>query len=292
MRTRLLPCLALALSACAGVTLTRDGGPMPRTVAVLPLAGDADPRLRLLCRALLVSGLQQHGLRVAETDHTDRILAEYGWLRDPAAFRPEGMEVGSACAALGVDALAVGTGFDESSFNLLLVRRHSFAGDLELNRADGSRALRVGGSTARTGGFLLQSGQVLSELREQGEHGTPRASVALVDAFVDDVLAALPPPTAGDGGEPAAAMAVALRAADLRLEAGDGGRARLSVRGTVPPGTRVWLDLDPATNGVPARERDGAFSVARDLDAARPVDVVHLRARDGFGGTAGIEVRR
>lgn len=292
MRRAVWSLLAL-LPACAGVSVRSDDRPLPRTVAVLPLQGAADARLRTLCRALLVSGLRQHGLQVVETEHTDRILAEYGWLGDPEVFRPEHVGVDRACHALGVDAVLAGTGFDQRSFNLLLVRRHVFTGEVQLRRVDGSQALQISARAARGGGLLLQSGQILSELRAQGEHGTPREAVALVDALVDDVLAALPPlasPPAvnATGGR----MDVALHAADLVLAAGTGSESRLTIRGTVPPGTRVWLDFDSATSGIPASERSGAFSVSLDADPARLPGSVRLRARDGFGNTASVEVKQ
>lgn len=281
--------LGLALlPSCAGVSWTRDPEPLPTTIAILPLQGDADPRLRTLCRALLTSGLQQHGVLVLENDHTDRILAEHGWLLDPDRFDPAEVPAAAACAALGVEALLVGTGFDTTSFNILLLRRHAFGGALVLRRADGSSALRATGSVTHGGGLLLQSGQVLTELRAQGEHGTPREAAALVDAFVDDLLAALPPAeSATPPADPTATIAAALSAIHLKATA-HGDAMRLLVHGAVPPGTRVWLDLDAPISGVPASERDGAFSVARDVDGA-PV-AVRLRARDGFGRTASAEV--
>ncbi|HEX6813602.1 MAG TPA: hypothetical protein VF384_18430 [Planctomycetota bacterium] len=285
------PCLLACglLAACAGLEVVRDEWPLPQALALLPLQGEADPRLRTLCRALLRSGLQQYGLRVVETEHTDRILAEYGWLADPEQFAPDRIAVADACAALGVDALLVGTGFDEHRFNLLLLRRHAFAGSLLLRRPDGSAALQASGSATRTGGLLLQSGQVLDELRAQGEHGTPRASAALVDSFVDDLLAALPAP--GPAAAATAAMAVALLAVDPGIEQ-HGDESRLTVRGAVPPGTRVWLDLEPDLAGVPASERQGTFSVARDVDPARIPPRFRLRARDGFGNSASVDVVR
>ncbi|MBK8978702.1 MAG: hypothetical protein IPM29_22620 [Planctomycetes bacterium] len=282
--------LTCGLASCSSVSTTRDERPWPATIAVLPLRGDADPRLLELCRSLLVTRMQQRGLAVVETDHTDRLLAEHGWLADPERFAPGEVAVDAVCAALGVDAVLVGSDLDDRSFNFVLLRRHAFGGTLALRRADGSRALAIDGSASHTGGLLLKSGQVLTELRAQGEHGTPREGAALVDQFVDEVVAVIGAPA--DPAPRAVATDPAPREVEVTTERRADGAMRVAARGTVPPGTRVWLELPNGAGAVPAQERDGAFAVSHDLPADGLPRQVGLRARDGLGRTAAREVAR
>jgi hypothetical protein len=287
---RLLWLLLLTTAGCAGASWTADRAALPVTVAVLPFGGDADPRLRALCRTLLGNAMRARGFDVLEEEHIDRLLAEHGWLQDEDRFQPSAVPVDAACRALAVDAVVVGRDFGESSLDLLLLRRHAFSGEVRWLRSDGSTALAIAHTAAENGGFLLRSGQVLNELRARGQHGTPAASAALVDAFVDDITAALPPP-------PHLAMATApaaVLATDVAI--GDhGGQRRVTVTGKVPAGSRVWLDIGSPAGGdratsIPACERDGDYAGACDVPADGP-QRVRVRVRDGHGRTASSEVK-
>src|SRR5690606_13244559 len=125
-------------AACGGVGYRLDDSPPPATVAVLALSGSAPLPLRDAARQLLHARLANLGYRTPEPAWIDRVLSEHGWLRDPAGFTLDAAALPAVLAALGVDAVLAGDEVDESSFNVLLLRRHAFGAELAVRRADGS----------------------------------------------------------------------------------------------------------------------------------------------------------
>ncbi len=283
------PALAV-LAACGGIGYTLDSSvPAPATVAVLPLHGEAPPGLRDAARQLLHSRLAARGYRVPELAWVDHVLAERGWLRDPARFTMDPAAVRDVVTALGVDAIVVGTDFDESSFNVFLLRRHAFGGELAMRDAGGRAFWSSDHGASTFGGFLLTSGQVFAELRAQGEHGTPMASLALADELVADVAGTLPvrelvaPATA----PPSVADVSAQRVA------GPDGTERIVVSARASAGCVVRCELQPHVDGVPmvALPGDGAhYRGEHDVPARTPLQRAVVRARDAFGREAVAEV--
>lgn len=292
MNTRCAATFACAflLAACGGVHHTiRREVPQPATLAVLPFGGEADAATREATRALLQSRLAARGYRPVEANWVDRVLAERGWLRDPAKFDPAKLPMPEVIEALGVDAAVVGTDFDETRFNIVVLRRHAFGGTLAVQRRDGVywTANHAAGSF---GGFLLTSGQVFEELRAQGNHGTPMATLALVDEFVSDVVGTVPARTAGGAavGPPELAFVSASRAA------GRDGSERLTVEGRATPGCTVTMDVLPAVRGVPmvaVPGEPGRYRGAHDLEQGVAVGAIALRARTAFGTESRVEVK-
>lgn len=287
MRAVLLSSVLVA--GCGGVSYTvHDTSVAPTRVAVLPFAGEADLRTRDLARALLVARLRARGFAVPAVEAVDQRLAARGWLADPELFVPAVAMPAAMAQELGVDAVIVGTALSESSFNLLAIRRHAFGGEVACDRADGRRYLTCSHTASRFGGFLLMSGQVLAELRAQGQHGTPAQSIALVDEFVEDVAGVLPAPPASVAapselplGEPMVARA-------------DGAAAtaqRWQVSLAAPAEAIVRIDFEPGPVGVPTAWRDGNAVVAIDLPADRPPTRILAHAVGRFGATATSERR-
>ncbi len=279
--------LAVLLPACGGVShrLDRDATP-PRTIAVLPFGGELPLPARDLTRGLLHGQLQSRGLQVAENAWTDRRLAEAGWLADPAALEPGALDAAAVCNELGVDAVLVGTGFAESSFNLLLLRRHSLGGEVRLLLRDGSEWWRASHSAAVTGGFLLKSGQVFTELRDLGEHGTSAQTLGLIHEFVGGVAGTLPARAPVDG---AAGPGPELGEVRAFREAGPNGD-RVVVEATATPGSSLRFDLADGSTGVPMSGRLGRFRGASDVAAGGAAGAVRVTARDAFGAVTSAEV--
>lgn len=282
--------LALSLAGCGGVHHTiRADVPQPATLAVLPFAGDADVATREAARALVQSRLAARGYRLAETPWVDRVLSERGWLRDPAKFAAEGLAIDRVIEALGVDAVVVGRDLDESSFNVILLRRHAFGGSLAVERPTGTY-WSANHSAGAFGGFLLMSGQLFTEVRAQGDHRTPMSTLALVDEFVADIVATVPARrTASEAGaEPAIGQVRASRSPSPE------GATRLVVESDATPGCTLWLDLPPTAIGVPMvalANAPGRYRGTHDLPAGAALETVVVRARSRYGRESRVEVR-
>lgn len=285
---RFAAALLLALPACGGVNhRLRNEIAQPATVAVLPFAGPANAPSRDATRALVQSRLAARGYRLVETNWVDRILSERGWLRDLATFDPSKVAVPEVIAALGVDAVVVGKGFDETSFNVLILRRHAFGGELAVQRADGVW-WSANHSAGSYGGFLLTSGQVFSELRAQGDHGTPMQTLALVDEFVGDVVATIP--TRQPGGP---VPVPAVNDVTSKRTAMPDGSERLVVETRATPDCSVCVDLLPIARGVPMVAlpgEPGRYRATQDVPKESKVTSIAVRARSAYGSEGKKEV--
>lgn len=281
----------LALTACGGVSHSVRGDvPVPTTIAVLPFAGPAPAGLRDAARQLLHSRIQVLGYQTPELAWIDRVLTERGWLDDPNRFEPERHDVGALAQALGVDAVLAATAVDESSFNLVLLRRHAFAGRFAVHDAAGRGFWTAEHGASTFGGFLLTSGQVFTELRAQGEHGTPMASLALVDELVADVVGTLPERARQTVGTAPVVGGVTL----ARRTLADGSE-RVVVEADLSPGAHGRCDLVPVVLGAPmAPIPDAARRQRVEVDVAAGVAItaVVVHARDAFGRTARAEGAR
>ena len=280
----------VALAACGGVHHTvREEVPQPATVAVLPFGGPADVATREAARALVQSRLALRGYRLAEIPWVDRVMSERGWLRDPARFSIAELPVDDVIAALGVDALAIGKDFDETSFNVFVLRRHSFGGTLALQTKKGVW-WSANHDAGAYGGLLLTSGQLVTEVRAQGNHRTPMSTLALIDEFVADVAETVPlRKNVEDMGAPPAIADVTT----TRRPVAEGGE-RIVVEGRATPGCTLSLDLLPAARGVPMVALPGTpdrYRGTHDLPANTPIDAVVVRARTSFGLQARSEVK-
>lgn len=293
MRTRSAALVAGAMlaAACGGVShQLRRGAEPPRSIAVLPFAGDADPELRAAGRALLQSRLRAAGYLVPEAEWVDRALSERGWLRDPDAFDATALPMAEATLALGVDAIAVGSDLCQSSFNVLLLRRHAVGGRLALVESDGRTYWAADHAASRFGGFLLTSGQVFEELRAQGVHRTPMATLALLDEFVADVAATVPTRAAATAAAPPPSVDEAIA---TRTPLPDGGQ-RLVVEARASAGAVLTFALPTLAAGVPmvaVPSGDGRHRGAHDLPPGTQLTRIDVVARDAFGREARTEAR-
>lgn len=289
-RSTLAACALLLTTGCGGVHhKLRSDITAPRTIAVLPFAGAADAGTREATRALVHSRLVTRGYRVVETAWVDCVLTEHGWLRDPATFDPAAVPVTDLLAALGVDAVASGRDLDESRFNILVLRKHSFGGVLAVERQDGTW-WSANHSAGAWGGFLLTSGQVFEELRAQGNHGTPMATLALIDEFVADTAATLPPRQAATDGE----VEPAIGGLTVQRRTAVDGSQRLVLEGRATPGCTVQADLLPTILGVPmvaVPGEPGRYRGAHDVPAGMVFDTIAVRARTRFGREVKSEVK-
>ncbi len=281
--------LIMLFASCGSVISTiRNDVPVPHTIAVLPFGGAAELPVRDSARLLAQTRLRERGLLPLDCTWVDRILSEHGWLDDPAKFDPSKLPIAEVTTTLGVDALVLGHEFDESRFNLLLIRRHAFGGSLTMRDAAGDAWWSAQHSASNLGGLLLASGQVITEIQAQTAHGTPIATLALVDEFVEDTIATVPmQPTV----QPPSAM-TELR--DLRVERTPNPQGeRVLVEVHADPMASVTFDMPPwrAVPMVAVPGQTGLFRGAHDLApgvAAAPLVVV---ARDALGREVRLEAR-
>lgn len=274
--------LALATASCGAVSarVTADA-PAPATVAVLPVAGTATAGLRDSARELLRSRLVAQGYRAPESTWVDGVLASRGWLRDPATYRLDAAEADATLAALGVDALLVADDLDESGFNLLAIRRHAISGAFAL-QGTGRRERWSAAHTASTfGGLAVGSGQVLTELRLLGVHGTPAETMALLDELLEDVVSTIPSREPGALPPPPPSPTGLATTSERRAD----GSRRVTVRANAMPGCALRFALSPHVDGVPmaTEGQDGVFVGRIDLPADAAPKRVLVRARDMWG---------
>ncbi|MCU0864327.1 MAG: hypothetical protein MUC36_11070 [Planctomycetes bacterium] len=279
--------MAALLAACGGVshTLHRDVPP-PRTIAILPFPGTASPAVRAAARQLIQSRLRTLGYRLADIEHVDRVLAERGWLRDPGSFVTPDSRT-EVCAALGTDAVLLGTDIEESGFNYLVLRRHRIGGTLAIELACGREWWHAEHAAGKFGGFLLTSGQVFAEFRAQGEHGTPMATMALLDEFTADAIGTVPamPVTDSVPMPPPIANVVARRTTTAT-------GTRLLVEAAAPSGCELRFAIEGASGAVPMVElpRTGHYRGWHDLPSADHVALtVHATDPWGQASTARVD---
>lgn len=277
--------LVLLFVSCSGLVPTVNHDvPMPHRLAVLPVQGAAPFAERELARSLLQARLQERGYLVAELPFVDRVLSERFSLADPETFAPKALPVSEVASALGVDGLLIVDRFDETRWNIVILRRHVLGGRFSIVASDGREWFVAEHTVGATGGFLLKSGQVLAELMSQSAHGTGAASIDRIDELIGGVAAALPadadrhshvvPP---DLEAPVLTSAVTNSPVD--------GLVRVDVVATSAPFASVWFDLGDV-HAVPMAGKDGVFTGAVHLPADEPVGEVRLRARSAFGRVA------
>ncbi|MGE3173027.1 MAG: hypothetical protein AB7O97_10420 [Planctomycetota bacterium] len=286
--------LTLVLPACTGLTYSlHEDVAAPHTLALLPVAGSAGAPTRELARGLLAARLRERGYVLAEPQWVDRALAERGWLDDPDRFDPAAVPVAQVAAELGVDGVLVTEGFDETRWNALVLRRHALAARLRVLLRGGREWWSAEHVVGGTGGFLLQSGQVLTELRALGMHGTSAATIALVDDLLHDVAATLP--VDADRADHRGPMAPP-QLAELRVQAVAGapdGEQRLQVSARASAAASVWCDLVPGLQAVPMTGSGERFTAAVDVPSGAALQAaVAVRARGAFGDELRREVAR
>lgn len=278
-----------ALAGCGGVSyhVAKDV-PSPRSIAVLPFPGDAAPGVRAAARSLLHSRLHTRGYLTPELAWVDHELARRGWLTDPDRFDAAKVPVAELADALDVDAVLIGREVDESRFNFFLLRRQRVTGEFRMVAADGRDYWTAAHGAGSFGGLLLGSGQVLTELRAQGDHGTSMASLALVDQLIAEAADTVPPREP----PPVPAEPAALAAATVSRTPLADGKERIVVTARGAPAQMLTFDLLPGTTGIPmvAMAGDGGYRGAHDVDAGRRFEAVRVRAHDAFGRSIQREV--
>lgn len=276
-----------ALGSCSSlVTQRRPEVPTPRTVAVLPFAGEADPATRALLRGFVASRLAEERVLVLEREWVDRVLAEGGYLGDPDEFRFVQNEASAICARLGVDAVLAGDMVSYDKTELFVFHSRALRVRLQLFARDGRRAFLAQHAIGSRGGVALESGQVLSALQRELGHHASRERAGLAWRLVEEIFAA-----AGgfDGGmlEPETRPQVASVEARIDEHASS---ERVVVEAEGSPGASARFDLGERVRGVPMFEHApgryrGIFERLRE-DGLDEQPAVRVEFRDAFGHTA------
>jgi hypothetical protein len=283
----------LPLAACGGVSHHFAAGAIvPATVAVLPVDGRALPEVRATARGLATSWLMARGYDVLDTEWVDQALAERGWLDGSGALVAGAAKPAEVAAALGAEAVLVLRDVDEAEFNVFVLRRHRVCGRFELVASAGTGVWTATHGVGSFGGVLLGSGQVLSEALAVAAHGTPMATLGLVDQLVAETVATLP-----ERARAAAAEGPSIGAAAAVVHGGGDGSRRLVVTARSVGGVLARFDVDGRVVGmpmVPVPGQPGAFRGAYDLGTEVPAlgrPRVRVHVRDALGGLQSHEVR-
>ncbi|HKE00989.1 MAG TPA: hypothetical protein VKE69_08270 [Planctomycetota bacterium] len=302
--------VGVSCAASTKVTQPLRGAP-PATVAVLPLdGGDLSPRGRAIVRRLVGSALDVRNYRPLDDEFLDQQLALAGFQPWKPKWLPADADLAAFGRSVGVEALLVAEGFEDSRFNAGLFFRRGLTGRLRLldvATAKSVWAAEVGASG--TGGVLTGSGQIVKSFSETVEAGSELAFVRFASNIALDVMDALPPnqkPPAErerpriENVAVQSAQGAALQPDDfLRVEAQGTprGRASASVGGgyvdyplvEVAPGTyrgtiRVYAGVGegeaPAT--VALYDAYGAASEPRKSDAKVAFQAPRLDAPSGL----------
>jgi hypothetical protein len=277
---------AVLLASCGGLSHTlHPDVPRPHRLAVLPVQGAAPFVERELARSLLRARLQERGYLVAELEFTDRVLSERSWLSDPETFSPASLPLSEVATAIGVDGVLVVDQFDETRWNALLVRRHALGARFRIVEKDGGEWWQANYTVGVTGGFLLKSGQLLTELLSQSTHGAGAASLDRIDELVEGVAEVLPVDEDRAEHHMPPGIAAPVVAAPV-VHAISEGLARVEVRVEAPPGSSVWLDLGDRLRSMPMSGANAAYTGAVDVPADWPPLAVRVRVRGAFGQQA------
>ena len=272
----------LSMVSCAGL---RHGINLdlqaPRVVAVLPVTGDLSEFDREIVREMLRRRLATRQVRVVENDWVDRRLVAHGLLVNVEDFDPAILEPQEVCKALSVDGYVAGFDFAEGRLDLLLYFRRSFAGRLEWWDENGKKRWWVDHSRSKSGGLLVQSGQVFKAFRDTNGRGAPAGFTRNVEAWMDESLGTLPEwplRSSSVGSEPA----VESFAVDVSESGG-----RVDVRVVADAGAVLSFDLDEA-KGIPMSEvsaGDYRGSYLRVPGSSMPgvPKLESVRIRDRFG---------
>jgi hypothetical protein len=286
-RAAVLAISLAALGSCSSlVTHRRPEVPSPRTVAVLPFAGEADPATRALLRGFAASRLAEERVLVLEREWVDRVLAEGGYLGDPDAFRFVQNEASAICARLGVDAVLAGdmVGYDKTE--LFVFHSRALRARFQLFARDGRRAWMAQHDVGSSGGVALESGQVLTALQRELGHHASRERAALAWRLVEEAFAG----SGGfDGGMLQPETRPQVASVRVRVERND-RREWVVVEAEGSPGASARFDLGERVRGVPMFEPApgryrGIFERLRE-DGLDEQPAVRVELRDAFGHTA------
>lgn len=257
MRIGALALVAISLmSGCSSIRAqVADDAPAPRSVAVLPVTGEATPQERETFRRLLREHLRVRNTAVVENEHVDRVLSKRGLMGDPDRFAvaPGGLsagEIAALCRSLGVDGLVSSDGFAVSSLRMPLIRRRGIRGTWRLHGADGRLYWSADYRLRRYGGFLARAGQLFEAVAEEAKGSGGTSFERLTVSYLSNLLATLPEQPA-DGVPRHAEPTIASVDSQVR-EAGEAGVIEVVVRAT--PGALVRVDLGSRLTGLPTRE--------------------------------------
>ncbi|MCB9892187.1 MAG: hypothetical protein H6832_07640 [Planctomycetes bacterium] len=259
-------------------------------VAVLPIRGSLASSDREVVREMLHHRLATLEMRVVDNAWVDRRLASAGLIDSRDDLVSDALEPATVCRALDVDGYVVGSEFEKCSTDLLLYYRRSLRGHLELWNRDGARVWWSQHSKARSGGLLVQSGQVYKALRDTTGRGAPIEFVRNIEGLLDDMLATLPEPR--EASAPDVMSEPTIRAASI--ERGEEAHEDLwSVRIETVAGSTVTFAID-GREGYPMTESKPGEYVGSYVRTPAPVETRDPRissvvVMDRFGHRARIQ---
>ncbi|MCA8970330.1 MAG: hypothetical protein KDC95_11115 [Planctomycetes bacterium] len=185
---------ALTFTSCSNLRHGSSDEAPPMLVAVLPIRGSLASGDRDVVREMLHHRLATLEMRVVDNAWVDRRLASAGLIDPRDELVSDALEPEAVCRALDVDGYVVGSEFEKCSTDLWLYYRRSLRGHLELWNRNGDRVWWSQHSKARSGGLLVQSGQVYKALRDTSARGAPIEFVRNIEGLLDDMIGTLPEP--------------------------------------------------------------------------------------------------
>ncbi len=191
--------LPIALASLAAIAPSASaqgagafGGETLGRVAVLPIEGALADRAKSTIRRHLGSFLQDRGYATLDADLLDSRLTREGLKPWEPRWLPADDRIAAIGLEIGVDAILVGHGFDESNLSAVFFFDRSFSGRIRILSAKTGRTLwSAEASEGHTGGLLLQSGQAIraisDTLSKSNEIVLEQLAVGLAMELVSDL---------------------------------------------------------------------------------------------------------
>jgi len=245
------------LAACAATTRQTQSlqGPPPHTIAVLPLeGGNLPPRGRAIVRRLLGSALQFRHYATLDDEFVDQRLALAGYQPWQERWLPADAELSRIGRELGVEAVLVAEGFEDSRFEAGVFYRRGLEGRLRLFEVAAQRTVwSATAGDSGSGGVLTGSGQIVRALADTFE-GSDAVFVRHAASISLDLMEALPenptPPAAAARPQVRSVALGSSRDGGVTLQPND--RVTVEVLGT--PGCRASASVGAQLVGYPLVE--------------------------------------
>lgn len=263
---------ALVFSCKSRAAFPKLSGEAPRTVAVLPVEGTLQIRARSILRRLVGTFLADKQYYKLDDEYLDGELARAGWRPWDEAWIPSDAELAHFGKKAGADALLILTGFEDDRVSAAVFYKRGLAGTVKwFDVRSGSVIWSAPVSASRSGGVLLESGQIIKAVADTAAASGEEQFIKLAAVVALDIVNDLPAgaATAELRERPNVTEITLVSKADLRA----GDTLQIQARGT------------RRSRGV---ARVGGTNLQFPLHESAPgVYVGSLRIEPGAGGKAG-----
>ncbi|MBI3817574.1 MAG: hypothetical protein HY286_02695 [Planctomycetes bacterium] len=234
-------------------------GRAPRTIAVLPVDGSLPARERGILRKLVGGFLAEKQFTKLDDAFVDRELAleglrpwAAGWIPDDAALARFGKKIGA-------EAFCTLSGFEDERVSAAVFYKRGLSGTVKwFDVASGKSIWTAPVSASRTGGLLLESGQIIKAVSNTIESAGEEQFVTLAATIALELADAFPVgPAAVDAPAKSPVVSVRIESpGDLRP--GD----PLTIRASGAPRCRAYARIGDSNLQYPLHEETPGFYAA------------------------------